>query len=786
MTQRVMIQWMVPDDLLTELSGPDGHRYTPEPVRGAERRMASSMTETVVADPWGVVPQRLHPPRRRSEMLERTSLIERLVAADAAMVTIQAGAGYGKTTLAGQWVDADPRPTGWLTLAVADNDPVVLLRHLVRALAAGGVDTSCIEDLLRSREPRIDSEVLPALASALDRCDRPFLLVLDDVHLIDRGDALRSLDELAERIPNGSTLALAGRSLPPLRLARRQLGGDLLKLDQDDLAYTLDDARAVAVGLDQMPRAVVDELVRCTGGWPAGLYLGVMALAEHPDPPLVLRGLLAADQRVAEYLHEEVLDRMPPEWRAFLLQASVLERLSGPLCDAVLERDDSTEVLTSLSASGNLFVISLDDRGAFRLHDLFAELLLAELRRTDPTAEGPLRRRAATWHHEHGQMDAAVCQALASGDRAFAAAMLYRQLFAVMVRGEIGTLRRWIEGFSSAEVRSNGLVALSAGWLALSLGERGALEMHVGDARAAYHEGVLPDGTVSYEVGLAALEMTASLGGLAEVAEHAALVRAAGPTGSPWSGMSALFEAVARGYSGRSDLVEELERAELESRGMPAVHAVTLAQLGVARSRRGDRRGGPAEIIRAVEEAREHGLQTYSLAAFVHCAHSYAAALTGDDGASLTAAARGGSLRSDMVHVVPRAQIHTGLLLCEAALLRRDVTTASRELESVQALLPAEPDGVVFIEWAQELEARCGRLRSRDTTVELTAAESRVLAQLPTHRSLIEIGEFLYVSRNTVKTHAMSIYRKLGVSGRSEAVARADELGLLEDPTGPR
>ncbi len=744
--------------------------------------MVHSMTDTVVVDPWGVVPQRLRPPRSRPGVLERTSLIGRLLAADATLVTIRGGAGYGKSTLAGQWVKADPRSTGWMSLVVGDNDPVVLLRHLARALAAGGVDTTHVEDLLRSREPRIAEEVLPALASVLDNCDRPFLVVLDDVHLIDRPDALDALDALAEAVPDGSTLALVGRALPPLRLARRRLSGGVFQLEQVDLAYTRVDALAVAGQLDQMPQGVVDELVRCTEGWPAGLYLGILALAEHPDPPVVLRGLLTADQRVAEYLHEEVLDRLSPEWRTFLLQASVLDRLSGPLCDAVLQRDDSAQVLRSLWESGNLFVLSVDDSGSFRLHDLFAELLLAELRRTDPEAEGPLRRRAATWHDEHGQMDAAVHQALASGDRQFAATMLYRQLFAVIFLGEVATLQRWLDGFPRDEVRSNGLVALSAGWLALTLGQRRALEMHLADARAAHHDGVLPDGTVSYEVGLAALEMTASLDGLGEMSRAAGVVRAAGPTGSPWSGMAALFEALALGYSGRADPVEVLERAELESRGMPAVHAVTVAHLGVALCRRTDRIVGSDLIMQAVAEVREHRLESYSMAAIVHCAHSYSAALNGDRDASLHAAAKAHSVKSSMVHVVARAHIHMGLLLCDAALHRRDLAAAAKELQSVLEFLPSEPEALLFVQWAEELEGRLAHLRAAGHPVELTAAEFRVLQQLPTHRSLVEIGEHLYVSRNTVKTHAQSIYRKLGCQGRSEAVARARGLGLLDGP----
>jgi LuxR family maltose regulon positive regulatory protein len=329
-------------------------------------------------------------------------------------------------------------------------------------------------------------------------------------------------------------------------------------------------------------------------------------------------------------------------------------------------------------------------------------------------------------------------------------------------------------------VRRDGLVALCAGWLAVALGQRGPLELHVRDARAATYDGPLPDGTVSYEIALAALEMTASLDGIKAVAEHAGNVRSAGPGASPWTGMAAFLEAIALGYSAAADPVVELEAAELEARGLPAVHAVVMAQLGVARVRGGDQHRGISDILRAVDEVDEHRLESYTLIGIVHCAHSYAAALQGDVVRSREAAEKGAAIRASMVHVIPRGQINTGLLLCEAAVLNRDPGAAAKELASVRRHLPEEPDAIVFAEWADELAVRLDRLRSTGDNVELTAAERRVLEQLPTHRSLVEIGQHLYVSRNTVKTHTLSIYRKLGVSSRSEAVRRAEDMGLID------
>ena len=183
--------------------------------------MTTISTETMPSDPWGVVPQRLRPPRARDGVLTRTALLDRLLATDAALVVVRAGAGYGKTTLLAQWAEREPRPAGWLSLDMADNDPVVLLRHLVRALADCGVDTDPVEHLLQSREPQVDRDVLPALAVALEQAAVPFLLVLDDVHLVDHRDAIAALDDLIGLIPRrldagaGRPCAAAVAPCPP-------------------------------------------------------------------------------------------------------------------------------------------------------------------------------------------------------------------------------------------------------------------------------------------------------------------------------------------------------------------------------------------------------------------------------------------------------------------------------------------------------------------------------------------------------------------------------------------
>lgn len=733
--------------------------------------------------PWaGVVPQRLRPPRQRGTSLERSDLLGRLAEVDTPIVAIGAGAGYGKTTLLRQWARSRTGPTGWLGLDRTDDDPVVLLRHVAAALSDCGVDVDAVVAALSRHEPQISRSVLPALGAALERCELPFLLVLDDVHEVSSRESLAALDELLDMVPATSTVALSARRFPALRLSRRLLDGVLTELDEDDLAFRPDESVSVmAAELPALSDQQLGDLAAYLEGWPAGVHLAVLALRDHPEPHSVVRGMVATDKRVVDYLQEEVLGRLDGRVRGFLVQASVLDRLARTPCDEILDRHDSSELLEEVARSGNLFVHSSDVADEHRLHELYRQLLLLDLRRQDPGAERRLRRRAAWWYHEHGDPDAAVAQALATGDAGFAGEMVYRQLFPALMSGATGTLGRWVAMFTPEQVQSDGLLALAAGWCALVAGRVRELEHHLAAARRATVDCPLPDGTVSFDVAVAALEMVAALKGTDAVARQARLVLHAGPGGSPWEGLAAFQRAMADGLLGRTDLVDALRGAEVATRGMPLAHAVCQAQLGWALLRSGEQVDGLAWIDRATSNLAAHELEEFALAAPVHGVASVAAAIRQDTERSEAAAAMAETSLQTMQHVTPRGRLHTRLLLADAAIRRGQIAEARRHLDRSSELLRVERATVVLQTYARELRQVVEREQVSVGVVDLTAAEQRVLEQLPTHRSLVEVGQHLYVSRNTVKTHTLSIYRKLGVSGRSEAVARAVELGLLSD-----
>jgi LuxR family maltose regulon positive regulatory protein len=734
-------------------------------------------------DRWGVQPFKLRPPRAGRAGLARAALLERLAASPAPVVLVVGPAGYGKTTLARQWVEVDPRPAAWVALDEGDDDPVVLLRHVARALHEI-TPLPAVEASLVGPRPRVDAVVLPALATGLAAARSPVLLVLDDVHRVRESDALSLLDRLLGLMPDGSQVVLVGRSAPGLRLARRRLAGELFELNQADLAFTADEARAVLrVEVPDLSARDVEVLVHRTEGWPAGLHLAALALGTGAELRERLDEVPLADRHLVEYLQDELLAHLDQRTRTFLLKTSVLEQFTAGLCDAVTGQPGSQGVLDRLAAAGNLFVTALDEPGTwFRYHHLFAELLLGELRRVAAEDEAELRRRAGRWLSEHGLSEAAVQQATATGDIDFAAAVLHAQLPGAMGRGNTASVDRWLAAFSSDDAHRQPLLAFAQGIREFSH-QRGRSVAHwvsvleqVVDSGQRTASGLT--GPVDLVVAVAALRMLGGFDGVADTEKAARTVRDAGPAASPWWGLSWLLEASARFASGASvDPVAEFTGAEMATRGLPSGHVNALANLALSHVLAGDDHAAAVRMREACAEARAEGLLDYRPMLPFHVVRSLVAARAGALDESRSAGALADQTLAAVPDGVPRGIVLGHLVLAEAALVRGERSVAQRHVRLASQRLQQDALATRFTEWAERLKAA---LVEAEGVGELTPAERRVLAELATHRSLEEIGQQLYLSRNTVKTHTISIYRKLGVSGRSAAVGRARALGLLE------
>ncbi|MCU0259384.1 MAG: LuxR C-terminal-related transcriptional regulator [Ilumatobacteraceae bacterium] len=737
-------------------------------------------------DRWGVVPSKLRPPRRRNDLIERPALIEALATDDRPIVAVIAPAGFGKSTLVRSWTLADPRPVAWLTADRGDDDPVVFVRHVVRALHhLAPLDT--VEALLATRAPNIAGRVMPALAAALADGRPPFLLVIDDVHLIGSPATAELVGAIVDNLPPGSRVALVGRAATALRLGRRALAGEVQEVRDDDLR--LNDDEVTTLLRANLPTLGTDDAAAIAGwveGWPAGVRMAVLGLSAAPAErrtDVIARA--AGDRRLAELVDEEFLQHLDASAHDFLMRTSILERFDVELCDAVLERTDSGRRLQSLLTSDNPFVIGFDEVRWWRYHHLFGDMLLAELRRRDPGAEATLRRRAALALSERGLAGQAVTQALSTGDPAFASRILYEHVPATFTLGGISSIERWLADLPESAARREPLAALARGWLAFGrlAGDEAkrwieVAQRSVGDPdhEASARIAGLPPLDLGLEI--AALAMAVGSRGLAASVELARRLREAGPDRSRWWSLAVLHEATGELALG-NDALGALLDAEAATRGADAAHVVALTNLTILHFLEHRDDEALATFEQAETEFEAAGLADFPPLATFQAVRAVVAARRGrsDDVAAAIHATE--ALLAHEREFNLRGVLQTRLCLADAALRIGDRTCALHQLARCDELLAHEPDAARLRAWAVRLRSQ---LRGADElVVPLTAAERRVLGELASHRTLAEIAERLYVSRNTVKTQTIAIYRKLGVSGRSAAVDRARELRLVED-----
>jgi LuxR family transcriptional regulator, maltose regulon positive regulatory protein len=391
---------------------------------------------------------KLHIPRTRPGFVARPRLADRLAATHGGELTLVcAPAGFGKTALLADWARRDRRPVAWLSLDEGDNDPARFWRHADAALdeVRPGV-TERVAALLQGLQPTSFEAVVTTLVNELAGVTGEVVLVLDDYHLIQAPAVHESVGFLLEHLPAQLRLVLASRADPPLPLARLRARGQLVELREGDLRFTPEEAAELlraAVG-PELPKAAVAALTDRTEGWVAGLQLAALSLQGRGDIAAFVEGFSGSHRYVLDYLAEEVLDRQPEQLRTFLLETSILERLSGPLCDAVTGHTDSQQLLEQVERA-NLFLQPLDEeRRWWRYHQLFADLLRARLHQQRSKRVPELHRAAAAWFEAHGLAEEAVRHAGAAGEAAWVARLMERHFPGLLWVSEDTTLSRWL------------------------------------------------------------------------------------------------------------------------------------------------------------------------------------------------------------------------------------------------------------------------------------------------------------------------------------------------------
>jgi LuxR family maltose regulon positive regulatory protein len=458
--------------------------------------MGEPVAEAAISQRQILLATKLNVPGLRPDLVPRPRLVQRLDDGGRGLVLVCAPAGYGKTVLLAEWARSDRHPVAWLSLDAGDNDPARFWRHAVAALdrARPGISKR-IGPLIGPPPPLSFEPLVTALINEVagqPGADEALLLVLDDYHVISSQLVHESLGFLVEHRPPGLRLALASRSDPPLALARLRARGQLTELRATELRVTPGEAAALLQQVMAAPGAALSDAVTAalaarTEGWAAGLHLAGLSLRGHDDVDGFVAAFTGSHRYVLDYLAEEVLERQTGRVREFLLETSVLERLSGELCDAVTGRPGSQALLEQSERAG-LFVVPLDEvRGWWRYHHLFADLLRARLLQQQPGKVSGLHGNAAAWYAERGLADEAIRHAVAAGEMTWAARLIeqhYDEQF--YLHGEGATIRRWLSVLPEDVVRSRPRLLLTQAFLALISGRPEAAEPLLDAVEQAY------------------------------------------------------------------------------------------------------------------------------------------------------------------------------------------------------------------------------------------------------------------------------------------------------------
>ena len=422
-----------------------------------------------------MIATKLHVPTPRASLVRRSRLIERLnQGQDHKLTLIAAPAGFGKTTLLSEWASEIKRPIAWLSLDAADNDPAQFLAYLVAALQT--IKANLGEGVLaalNSPQPPPTEAVLTALLNEITALETPFVLVLDDYHLIDATTVDLALTFMLEHLPPQMHLTIATREDPQLPLARLRARNQLTELRAADLRFTPDEAAEFLHSVMGLDLSAVDiaALEDRTEGWIAGLQLAGLSMRGRDDISGFIRGFAGNHRYIVDYLVEEVLQRLPEAVRNFLFQTSVLERLSGSLCEAVTGQHDGSAQLESLER-GNFFVVPLDDqRHWYRYHHLFAQVLRAQLMAQQPEQVAVLHLRASQWYEQQGSEAEAIHHALAAEDFARAADLVEMALPQVRKSRQETTMLRWLGALPDAVMRTRPVLSVHSVGVFLQIGD---------------------------------------------------------------------------------------------------------------------------------------------------------------------------------------------------------------------------------------------------------------------------------------------------------------------------
>jgi len=703
---------------------------------------------------------------------------------DTPVLLIVAGAGYGKSTLLDQWCERESRPLARVRLRLRHDDG----RALLGAVLDGFHEVEPVPAATRRRilagELDWSSVALPAFAQFLARRSVGGVLVLEDAHVLRSDDAGSVLDVLVHSVPPGWQVVIASRSEPSIGVEQLQAEGVLWRLDGHRLLLTPAESAAVlrAMGVGDDAHEFADAVAHAEG-WAVAVYLSGVAMLAADEPNALDLGFAGDDWALARYLREEVLRHLDEDRRVFLLRTSILEELEPLLCDAVLGRTDSAMVLREL-ADEHLLVRAADRRSAhYRVHHLLRELLRSELLHEEPVLTPQLHRRASEWYAANGDPGASVEHALATDDDAYVDSMVWAAFLPYLGGGLSATVRSWLDAFPYGETCRRPALVVIAAWHALTVGDMATVRVWESVAATFAEDDRLPDGTPA-TAAAALLRSLIARDGVQGMGADASAAREGIPPTSPLWSMVLLLEGQAARLLGDAERAARVleEGAALSLLVNPAGNPHCLSGLAHLAAARGDWAMAESLVDALLGVIDEFGLDARPAQAGALAFAALVRARAGRLDEARRLAKQAAFVVGMMVGVGPWLAVESRIDLARTALVLGDPAQARGLADEARVLSPQVADSPVLLAQLDDLDRILdgSNLPLGLHASAMTPAELRVLRYLPTHLTFAAIAQELYVSRNTVKTQAIAIYRKLGVSSRDAAVAEARRLHLLD------
>jgi len=722
-------------------------------------------------------------PQPRPGTVRHGDLVDSARSSACRLVAVTAPAGYGKSTFLAQWAAMEDRPVAWASLDPFDDDPATLLASLASAYCRAGLGSPDLVSDMRGQGVSVLGRAAPRLAAELRASSGHYVIMLDDLHELQSPVCHDVLGIILSAIPRGSQLAAASRDEQP-ELPRLRATADALEIGADDLALDVTGARQifanaqVSVTLEQA--AAVTER---TEGWPVGLYLAALIAKQDPGQAPTVTG---EDRYVADYLYREALTRQPKPIQRFLRRTAVLDQLSGPLCQAVIQSSAADIQLRRIEAH-NLFLTPLDrERRWYRYHALFREFLLGELHCTEPDIITTLHERAATWYESNGLPEQAVEHLLQTTDRDRATRLVTKLAQPTFMAGQLSTVQRWYREIGDVNIERHPPLAVLRCWEKVLTGDTAEAARWAAVVDAASFDGVPGDGSASFDSARAMLRAGMCAAGPEAMMADATFAVAQEPAWSLYRDTAMWLLAQAHLLAGHLEeacaVFTEASAIAVEMGNSDTIPSAE-AQLAWFAMDRGSWQEAAGHVNLALATVEGNRLYDYvcSIPAF-----AVAARLSlhhGDRKEADRQLARAMRSRPAATYLMPYLAVRARLQLAKVYFAIADAATARQLLREIDDILLHRPALGTLTDDADEFRRALDTIAAPGAAgpLPLTPAELRLLPYLQTHLTADMMAKRLFISIHTVKTEIKAIYRKLGVSSRDNAVQKAKEIGLLGD-----